>query len=130
MLRRQLVHFALAGVAGYIADAGVLLLLHPVTGPYAGRVLSFGVAVVVTWLINRNLTFRQQRRFTSLGHEFATYLATALVGGAASLGSYSLLVSLFGSSQGALLLFVAIGSLVGMLFNFTLSKYLVFTPRS
>ncbi|MCA0186062.1 MAG: GtrA family protein [Proteobacteria bacterium] len=130
MLKRQLIHFALAGIAGFVVDAGTLLLVSPLAGPYAGRGISFLVAVLVTWLINRNLAFKQQRGGRSLQREFIAYLSTALVGGAASLGSYSLLVSLFGSRPASLALFVAIGSVIGMAFNFTLSKYVVFRHRA
>lgn len=130
MLKRQLIHFALAGIAGYVADAGTLMLISPLAGPYAGRGISFLVAVLVTWIINRNVTFKQQRGGRSLHREFIAYLSTALVGGAASLGSYSLLVSLFGSQPAALALFVAIGSVIGMAFNFALSKHVVFGPRA
>lgn len=130
MLKRQLIHFALAGVVGYAADAGTLLLVSPLAGPYAGRGISFLVAVLVTWIINRNVAFKQQRGGHPLHREFIAYFSTALVGGAASLSSYSLLVSLFGSQPAALALFVAIGSVIGMAFNFTLSKYVVFRHRA
>lgn len=130
MLKRELAHFTLAGLAGYAADAGVLLLTNPLIGPYFGRLASFVAAVFVTWIINRSLTFRNRRKYSSLYQEFAAYFITALAGGCASIGLYSLLIFNFKVSNLGLMAFVAAGSLAGMAINFLLSKHVVFKPHA
>lgn len=56
--------FLLTGGIGFLADAGALALILASTplDPFAARVLSIGFALAVTWLINRNFTFRPSSR--------------------------------------------------------------------
>src|SRR5207247_9798161 len=63
-LMSRLARFVLAGGIGFVADAAVLWLLLSVTplGPAAGRVLSIGFALAVTWQFNRHLTFAPSSR--------------------------------------------------------------------
>jgi putative flippase GtrA len=123
---KQVAQFALSGVIGYLVDAGVLVLLAPEFGAYVGRLISFLAAVATTWLINRSLTFRHQRKNGPLHREFALYAATALGGGAVNLACYSILVYAFQPPVPFLPLAVAVGSLAGMAANFWLSRRFVF----
>lgn len=126
---RPLLFFSLAGAAGYLVDAALLLLLAPLLGPYGGRLPSFLAAVLTTWLFNRHYTFRTSPRSGhSLVREFSRYLMVCLGGGAVNLLAYSLLVYLFDLPQAWLPLAVAAGSIAGMGVNFTLSRRLVFPP--
>lgn len=72
--------FAFAGAVGFVVDAGVLVLVHPFVGAYAGRLISFICAVTTTWLINRSLTFRHQSDGKPLPREFSLYFLTTLGG--------------------------------------------------
>lgn len=125
----QMVRFAVGGIVGYVVDAGVLMIAAPWAGPYAGRLLSFAVAVISTWLFNRFVTFHQQRGNLSVLHELARYFAVCLGGGSVNLVAYSLVVYLFNLTGSWLLLAVAAGSLAGMTINFTLSRRFVFRGR-
>ncbi|WP_280174532.1 hypothetical protein [Pantoea rodasii] len=44
---------------GFLIDAGALYLAKPFVGIYFGRLISFFLAVMVTWLFNRNVTFKK-----------------------------------------------------------------------
>lgn len=123
---KQFLLFAFAGAIGFVVDAGVLLWVHPLLGPYAGRLVSFVCAVITTWLINRSLTFRHRGADKALHREFSLYFLTTLGGGAVNVASYALLVYVLDLSAPALPLAVAAGSLAGMLVNFWLSRTYVF----
>ena len=125
-MRREVVLFGAAGVAGLGIDVGVLYLALALgAGPYAGRVLSFLCAVFVTWQVNRRYTFGAARRL-SAWREWWAYLGAMLGGGAVNYAVYSALVA-FGPRHPLLpLVAVAAGSLAGMGVNFAGAKLLVF----
>lgn len=52
-----------------------------------------------------------------------------LVGGGVNLAVYSLVVVMLGKSAGYLLIALALGSITGMVFNFAISKLLIFKAR-
>jgi putative flippase GtrA len=69
--------FALVGGAGFLVDAGVLATLHYLVGldPFSARVVSVAVATLVTWRLNRVLTFGASER--SQAHEGMRYATVA-----------------------------------------------------
>lgn len=124
----QLVIFGIVGIIGFIADSMMLYLLKDLVGLYISRIFSFVFAVFVTWILNRNFTFKKGKRSNKLS-EFIYYFGCMIVGGLANLTTYYLLI---GSSQLIVeypVIGVAIGSLAGMLINFVSSKWLVFTKQ-
>jgi putative flippase GtrA len=126
---RRIGYFALAGVLGFLVDAGVLALTIATLGPYWGRVVSFFAAVAVTWVINRRYAFadRVSRRRPSV--EFVGYLGVMLAGGAVNYAVYGAVIGYFGSSGPFPYIGVALGSLVGMLVNVLLARQLVFRHK-
>lgn len=124
---KQILLFAFAGLIGFVVDAGVLVLAHPLLGAYLGRPVSFVCAALTTWLINRSLTFRHRSAGKPLHREFSLYFLTQLGGGAVNIACYSLLVYAFNFSVQWLPFAVAVGSLAGMMVNFWLSRTFVFT---
>jgi putative flippase GtrA len=72
------VRFCLVGLAGLAVDAGVFAALHAAGSGRAGaRAASLIVATLVTWFLNRRLTFAPTGRERHL--ELARYAAVALV---------------------------------------------------
>jgi putative flippase GtrA len=61
---KKIFWFALAGGTGFIVDAGVLMLLLHFTslGPFGARAISIPMAMVTTWIVNRNFTFDRSGR--------------------------------------------------------------------
>jgi len=54
----RLARFLLVGGCGLVTDLGIFTLLHAYGAhPLAARVLSLGLATLVTWRLNRHLTF-------------------------------------------------------------------------
>lgn len=125
ILLRQLFLFGIVGGIGFIVDAGILHITKPVLGIYWGRGLSFISAVFATWVLNRNITFKTDKK-TSLFKEFLFYLWCMLFGGIANLLSYYILIHYFLLVAENPTIGVAIGSIAGMFVNFVTSKFLVF----
>jgi len=122
--RRQLLRFGASGVAGLVADMCVLYLAVALgSGYYLGRLLSFLVAVWVTWRLNRRFTFEATE---SAWHEWWRYLTVTLGGGVANLAAYTLLLHFLPETRWAPAACVAAGSLAGMSFNFISAKRFVF----
>jgi putative flippase GtrA len=74
----RVIRFSLVGGLGFLTDAVVLALLLGVTplGPFLARLVSIGLAMTVTWLCNRSLTFRPSGRGAL--HEGARYGGVAI----------------------------------------------------
>jgi putative flippase GtrA len=125
-LRRQLAGFAVAGVAGFLIDTGVLYAaLACGLGPFWGRSISFLCAIITTWVINRTITFRPPEG-RGLLSEFAHYLAASSIGAVANYGVYSAAILVLPHAVWAPLVAVAAGVGVGMVFNFVGAKFWVF----
>ncbi len=125
-MNTQLLRFAIAGVLGFVADAGMLYLMMALgLGRFGGRLVSFVFAVWVTWQFNRRFTFRQRRDISAL-REFAEYFVAMIGGGAVNYAAYSATVLSLPDTAYAPLAGVAVGALAGMVVNFITAKWFVF----
>ncbi len=124
---RELFVFGIVGVIGFVVDAGVLYMFKPYLGLYGGRLLSFFCAVVATWLLNRQFTFKLRQSGVTLGREFSRYFVSMLGGGTVNYASYAVLVYFFVYIAERPVWGVAAGSLAGMLVNYLLAKFYVFS---
>ena len=126
IFNKEVIYFGIIGIIGFIVDAGFLLTLKGIIGLYVAKVISFILAVITTWLLNRKLTFKKSPSGMAAGREVIRYFSVMLIGGAANY------LAFYCSTKGSLFIYnnpilgVAIGSIIGMLFNFTLSKMLIF----
>ena len=76
-LPQRFLRFALIGGLGFVVDAGMLLLLIQAgMDPFVARLVSIGLAMLVTWRLNRALTFGASR--DGQVREAARYVAVAL----------------------------------------------------
>ncbi|MES2092825.1 MAG: GtrA family protein [Actinomycetota bacterium] len=86
-LLRYVVKFGVVGLAGYFVDVGLFNALrlgvfgdgHFFQGPIGAKILSAGIATVVTWFGNRFWTFREHRRKNYL-LELAEFSAVSVGG--------------------------------------------------
>ncbi|WP_051341491.1 GtrA family protein [Azospirillum halopraeferens] len=132
-LARQFGAFGVVGVIGLAVDVAVLyavlhgLALHAYgdAGFLAARVPSFFAAATATWALNRAFTFRTARR-DPLHRQWAKFIAANSVGGVVNYAAYAGCIAYGALFTAHPALAVAVGSLAGMLFNFTASKLLVF----
>lgn len=136
---RQFATFALIGVGGLFVDMASLAVALHLLGldPYGGRVFSYLMAATFTWYMNRQFTFTGVSRRGAI-RQWARFLAANAVGAVVNYGIYVLVlklgpwviasVGLWPEVLTALLPYagVAAGSVSGLVFNFVLSKKLVF----
>lgn len=125
-LFKKLFFFGIAGVLGFLVDAATLYLIKSFTGIYLGRLFSFSMAVVVTWIFNRNITFKQSNVSMGMLAEFLKYFLLMIVGGVINLGIYYLMISSSQWLQNFPILAVAAGCLAGMVANFLTSRFLLY----
>ena len=128
--RLSLLRFAVIGALGLPVDAGMLWLMTHRAGldPYSGRVISWLSAASFTWMGNRYFTFRAARAHGILAtvKEWLRFLAANAVGGLVNVGLYSTLVRFAPPPANNLYVALVLGVLTGLIFNFTLSKTMVF----
>jgi putative flippase GtrA len=128
--RRQLTSFAIVGAFGFLIDAGVLYLLYLlVSGLYPGRAISFLCAIFVTWQMNRRTTFPSERP-RSLSTEWWRYLSGMALGGLINFLVYAAVLHITPDNQWKPLLGVAVGPGIALFFNFSISKWWIFSQRS
>jgi putative flippase GtrA len=125
-LLQQIWRFALVGVVGYIVNAGIVEALAPGVGPIWAQVFAFPVAVTVTWWLNRRYTFGASHR--AIHHEWLRFVLANALGWIANNGAYVWMIFSMPLAYKHPALAVAVGSLAGMILNFTMSRQIVFKP--
>jgi putative flippase GtrA len=85
--------FLLAGLAALATDAAFLTLLTDVVGasPYIARLFSIMIAMVVSWQLNRRITFAV--RTPSTLHEFARFAAVSWSAQVINYGTFAALIT-------------------------------------
>ena len=128
--RYSILRFAVIGTLGVPVDAGILWLMTHGFGldPYSGRVISWTCAVTFTWTGNRYFTFgaRRAKGLVNTAREWMRFVTANLVGGLVNVGLYSTLVAKAPPPVNNPYIALAVGTLAGLAFNFTLSNKLVF----
>jgi putative flippase GtrA len=124
----QFLRFGLIGSAGFLIDSSVLYAaIHFLgLGYYSGRVVSWLSAATFTWGMNRRFTFKDKRPPLK---QWLAFLAAQSVGGLVNYGVYAALVATVPLVKTYYILGVGAGSIVGLTFNFSSSKWLVFRAR-
>ncbi|GAB3130502.1 GtrA family protein [Novispirillum itersonii] len=122
---QAVVMFGLVGGIGFLTDAGTLSLLHEIFGwgSIEARAVSFPVAVTVTWLLNRNLTFSRSPVTSS------RYIGYFLLQGLGALVNFAIFSALVRSMIPVLSLPVpalAVGSAVSMFLTFFGCRLVIF----
>lgn len=123
-LIKQLIIFGLVGVVGFLVDTIVLYSLKNYIGLIWGRIVSFSCAVIATWLLNRNLTFKKSEKKSAI-RELIYYFSAMILGGCVNLFTYYITVNYQLVVENPII-GVAIGSVAGMVINFISSKWFIF----
>jgi putative flippase GtrA len=131
LLRHSFVRFALVGGAGYFVNLTALWLAtrHLGLNAYEGGAFSILVAMFFTWLGNRYFTFAARRARGSakaVAREFLTFVGANLIGAVVNYLVYAGLLRFAGTPFNDKYVAQACGVLVGLVFNFTLSRTMVF----
>ena len=126
----RFLRFSVVGGAGFFVNEAALALAHELlgVGPHLGWLIAFAPAVTFTWWGTRKLTFADKASGgpTGMLAEWARFVATNSLGAAANFAVYAALIGYAPWPLNVPYLALAVGILVGLVFNFTLSKRLVF----
>ena len=128
LARLSFLRFAVIGALGVPVDWVVMhAMIDAGLTRDAARLVAWFCAASFTWVGNRYFTFAAKRAHgAAIFQEWLRFLGANSIGGVANVGTFFLLTH-FASPpfNGTNLAFVC-GVLVGLVFNFTLSKKLVF----
>ena len=131
----ELFRFAVVGTIGFVVDAGILtwLVSFLAWNVYAARAVSFVVAVLVTWLVNRQWTFAHRgggrSSMAGAGAEYARYLTVQVIGALANLGVFVGVLAVWRGLIAYPVVPLAIGAVAGLLVNFAGARRWVFAQR-
>jgi putative flippase GtrA len=123
--------FLVVGGIGFVVDATILaVLVHGYGwGDYTARLVSFAVAVTVTWYLNRKYVFAAGR--TARKHsEYTRYLLVQGIGMLINFLVYSLCIASNELMDRWPVLALAVGSAVALFFNYAGSRMFVFTGKT
>jgi putative flippase GtrA len=119
--------FVVVGGIGFVIDASILaVLVHGYSwGDYSARIVSFAVAVTVTWYLNRRYVFAA-RKTINRRSEYSRYLGVQFIGMAINFLVYSLCIASSQTMDQWPVLALAVGSAVALFFNYFGSRMFVF----
>ncbi len=121
--------FGLVGVAGFTVDAIVLHAMMDGVGlsRLFARLVSFPVAVLSTWLLNRTFTFKGSTAHPPL-KQALTYGLVQGAGGIANFAAFLAVPALVPALNHSQLIPLACGSAAGLCLTFLGSKHIAFKP--
>lgn len=129
----QFLRFCIVGSIGFLIDTSILYLAVFFFGlnPFAGRIVSYLTTATTTWKLNRTYTFTSNASKSVAHREWAHYVTVNALGGAINYTVYALSILYSAAVREHLVIGVAAGSVAGLIFNFTLSKWWIFrTPNN
>ena len=130
---RKLIYFSFVGGVGFLVDGGMLTLLsqHYGLDIYFARLVSFSLATMATWVLNRIIVFRQDvDPDQPKSVEYVRYLLVQAAGGCANLAVFTLLIMLAPSLKDHPIIPLAVGAIFGLAINFTGARYWVYSNKA
>ena len=120
---RTIGSFALIGGIGFLIEAVLLSVLTKFGGwtPWQARVPSFLTAVLVTWALNRRLTFRG-RQMQRSSTEAALYVGIQTCGALINLAVFGVVLHFVPRLVAQPVIPLACGAVAGFAFNFLMSN--------
>lgn len=128
----KIISFSIIGTIGFIVDSSIFLLLFPHFSVAPSRVMSFGSAVMVTFLLNRQFTFKYQKKINNHWIQetriLFKYLSGQIIGFISNIIIFTLIMIHTNWSAFYPIIPLAFSSIAALLINYSLAKY-AFTPR-
>ena len=123
---QQVLRFGGVGSIGFVVDGGLLwFFITQGIDPYYARLMSFPIAVLATWWLNRIWTFENADRAKPFS-QFKRYMAIQILGALTNYSVYALYLWTFNATAGNAMIGFALGSTLGMFVNFIGVRRLVF----
>ena len=125
----KIILFVFTGGVGFLTEIAIIQIAVSVFGVshVAARIVSFPVAVLATWFINRKITFTSENKAIE---ELSKYIFVQVIGGLINLGVYYVIVTNQSFDMIDPILALAVASLCSMIFTYTGSRKLVFTNKT
>ena len=123
---KKIFSFGAVGVVGFFIDSCIFFIANHFLPYWLSRLISFIFAVLTTWILNRNITFKIKNDKVNLFREFMKYLSSMIIGGTINYLSFIILlknIDLFRSNP---LYGIALGSILGMLANYFFASFWVY----
>jgi putative flippase GtrA len=130
--QQQFLKFSLVGGVGFVVDAGsYFVLTHYLGGGLVSSrfVSSLVLGMTTTFLLNNFMTFRGHGSGSIFGR-YLKFAAANIIGNLLNVGTHAALVESLALFHRIPLLGVVVGTIVGLIFNFTGSKYFAFRSAS
>ena len=120
----RFLRFLAIGTVGFVADAGMLgaLLVWTPLGVYSARIVSIAFALLVTWLLNRLITFGPSSRHVAV--EGARYGGVGIATSVINYLAYS--AFLWAMPDTPVIVALVLASVVALAFSFLGYSRLVF----
>ena len=124
-LSQDFIRFGAVGALGFCWDTSTVYATKNLVGLYIAGTLGFFVAATVNWAINRWWTFRH-RAHGAAHVQWLKFLAANAVGFIFNRGTFFTLVAASPLCRAQPVLAIIAGTAAGLVFNYFLSKKLVF----
>lgn len=127
----KIILFLFVGAIGFALDASILsiLIFDLGWGHYVSRVVSFGVAVPFSWILNRMLTFRGSAT-ANRTKEYSIYMIIQGAGALLNFAIYGTCIFFSAFMKNYPVVALAIGSVVALVFNYTALQRYAFTGQA
>jgi putative flippase GtrA len=126
IVTRQFLSFTTVGAVGFATDAGLFTLLIYHGWSIAGaRLVSASSAIVVTWWLNRAITFARFKS-AAAATELLRYTGVQVGGLIVNLGAFALCLWVAQPLRAVPVIALAIGGAAALLFNFCAARQLAF----
>lgn len=129
-LGSQAMAFSVIGLFGFVTDGAVLTFLSVGIGIniYLSRFISFTLASLATWLLNRRHTFRRISKDIkrSPTNEYIRYIVIQISGALINLGIFTWLVAVNPALHAIPVIPLAAGAGVALVFNFVGARIWVY----
>lgn len=129
-LNSKILFFCMVGIVGFVIDGFLLTVLTVKLGVNVlpSRGLSFVSATLVTWLLNRVITFSRQssRDPSTRKKEYILYLSVQAVGAALNFMVFLVLIDWCSALKQTPVIPLAGGAVVALVFNFVMSGKFVY----
>lgn len=134
MLSRSFLIFAVGGVFGFFVDAVAFYLFNLfIENPYICRLFSYIFAASFTWVFNRRFAFNIREPLVvskQVFFEWLKYLSSQTVGFTINFTTFSALIYFSDIFARTPVLAIAIGSVAGLVINYTIAKIFVFGVKN
>jgi|ERR1700687_3175323 len=122
----EFARFVCVGTGGFLVDASLVYVLRGLLGLYGAGIAAYVGGSILTWMLNRSWTFRTRTKTEPSFQQWLTYLTASSAGFVLNRGAFFAAITCSTFIAEHPIIGVAIGSIAGLMLNFTLNRAVVF----